>query len=166
MAFVNEIPTAEDIEKYDLPYNLDLERPIEQRRSWLADRERGFYLTGPGVTGNQAFEDNVKMYFNLILGRSMFKVVMEPKQTPGDFNSNPYHIHWPALLEIWTVHPQESRMVEVCKTAREAPNVPHPLLQDHSLNEFVKILKEAITAHKEGDYNKYIQAPITVSFGF
>lgn len=44
MAFVNEIPTAEDIEKYELPYKLDLEKPIEHRRMWTVDRERNFFF--------------------------------------------------------------------------------------------------------------------------
>ena len=72
MAFVNEIPSAEDIKKFDLPYGPDLEKPMEHRRSWLADRERDIYLTGPGATGNQAYDDNVKYYFNIYFGRSKF----------------------------------------------------------------------------------------------
>jgi hypothetical protein len=166
MTFVNEIPNAQDIDKYDLPYKLDLERPIEQRRTWLADRERDIYLTGPGATGNQAHDDNVKFYFNIYLGQSKLKVVMEPSRRPGDFKADPYHIHWPALLEIWVVHPQENRMVELVNLTRQTPDVSHPLLQNRSLNEFVAIFKEAVAARKEGDYNKHIHAPITVSFGF
>lgn len=166
MSFINEIPSPEDIEKFGLPYGSDLEKPLEHRRSWLADRERDIYLTGPGATGNQAYDEDVKYYFNIYLGKSKLKVVVEPSRTPGDYKVDPYFIHWPALLEVWAVHPQENRLVEVLKLTSTTPDIPHPFLQGYSLNEFVSIFKAAVAARKAGNFNKHIQTPITVSFGF
>jgi hypothetical protein len=160
MTFKNEIPSAEDIKRFNLPYGLDLEKPIEHRRTWLADRERDIYLTGPGATGNQAHDEDIKYYFSIYFGKSKLKVVVEPSRTPGDFRADPYFIHWPALLEIWV------GTVEVIKLTSSTPDVPHPLLQGRSLNEFVEIFKEAVTARKAGNDNDYIETPITVSFGF
>ncbi|WP_395669012.1 hypothetical protein [Rhodoferax sp.] len=160
MTFKNEIPSAEDIQRFDLPYGLDLEKPIEHRRTWLADRERDIYLTGPGATGNQAHDDNVKTCFDVYLGKSKLKVIVEPSRTLGDFRADPYFIHWPALLEIWV------GTIEVIKLTSSTPDVPHPLLQGRSLNEFVVILKEAVSENKAGYYTRFISAPITVSFGF
>lgn len=168
MAFAHELPSAEDIKKYDLPYYLDLQDPIELRRKWTVDRERDFFLTGGGATGNPAFEDpkKIKVYFTLYLSGSKFKIIIEPDHTPGDFNVDPYFIHWPALLEIWAIRPQENRMVDVTKAVKEQPEVPHPMLNNYSFNEFVAIFKEALSVHKAGYYNKHIKAPITVTFGF
>ncbi|WP_334119225.1 hypothetical protein [Limnobacter sp.] len=168
MTFVNEIPTAEDIEKYELPYKLDLEKPIEHRRMWTVDRERDFFLTGGGLTGNPAFEDpkTLKVYFSLYLSGSKFRIIMEPKRTPGDFKADPFFIHWPALLEIWAIRPQENRMVDVTKMVTEQPDASHPMLNNYSFNKFVAIFKEAVTVFKAAEYNKHIKSPITVTFGF
>ncbi len=47
MPFINEIPTAEDIEKYGmLPYKNDLNLDISLRSQWTVDRERNFHLYG------------------------------------------------------------------------------------------------------------------------
>jgi hypothetical protein len=166
MAFVNEIPSAEDIEKYDLPYKLDLDRPIENRRIWTVDRERNSYLTGGGLTGNPAFEDNLKTCFRLYLAGSKFEVILEPRLTPNGFDGNPYQIYWPALLSIWALRPQENRMLEVSKSAWEQPDKPNPVLNNMPLNQFVALFKEAVSIYKAGDYNRHIHHPITVSFGF
>jgi hypothetical protein len=166
MAFVNEVPSAEDFEKCDLPYKLNLERPIEHRIKMTMDRERGIYLPDGGPTGNQAFEDHIKTRFYLYLAGTKFEIIMEPCHTPGDFQANPYYIHWPELLEISVIQPKENRMVEVFKTVCERPNEPQSLLNNYSFNQFVAILKEALTVQKAGYYNRYIHAPITVSFGF
>jgi hypothetical protein len=167
MTFTNEVPSEEDIIKYDLPYKLDLDKPIEHRRSWLTDREKDIHMTGPGATGNPAYEDNVKMRAHLYLGRCKIQVIMEPpKVAPGGFKANPYYIHWPALLEIWAIHPQEQRMIEVLQAASKTPDAPEQLLQGYSLRDFIKILKEALSVRKEGDSNHHIHAPIIVTFGF
>lgn len=165
MAFVNEIPSAEDIERYDLPYRRDLGEPVEERRNWTADRERDFYLTGPSMTGNQAFEDNVKMYFLLYLSDSKFKIVMEDR-TSSRFADSPYYIHWPALLSISTLRSQENKRGELPKVAWENPDTPQPLLNNYSFNQFVTIFKEALATRGAGNSNKHIKAPIIVSFGF
>lgn len=91
---------------------------------------------------------------------------MEPDLTPGDFKVDPYFIHWPALLEIWAIRPQENRMVDVTKTVKEQPDASHTMLSNYSFNEFVSIFKEALIVHKAGFYNRVIKAPITVTFGF
>ncbi len=48
MPFINEIPSAEDIEKYGLPFKKDLDLDISLRRQWTVDRERNFHLYGGG----------------------------------------------------------------------------------------------------------------------
>lgn len=166
MPFVNEIPSAEDIEKFDLPFRLDLDKPIEFRRDWAADRERDIYVTGPGRIGNQAHDEELKSYFNVYLGSAKLQVILKPQQTPGDFEANPYHIHWPELLEIWAVHPQENRLVEIYKSARQNPDAPNPYLRNYSLNEFVAVFKESASVRKAGYHNRAIDAPIVVGFGF
>ncbi len=46
MPFINEIPSAEDIEKYGLPYKKQLNLDISLRSQWTVDRERNFHLYG------------------------------------------------------------------------------------------------------------------------
>lgn len=135
---------------------------------WTVDRERDLFLTGGWATGSPAFEDpkTLKVYFVLYLSGSKFRIIMEPDRTPGDFNADPYCIHWPALLEIWAIRPQESAIFDVTKVVKEQPDVPHPMLSNYSFSEFVSIFKEALIMHKAGFYNRVIKAPITTTFGF
>ena len=49
MPFIEEIPSAQDIKDFDPPFGPDLEKPIEERRFWWADRERDVYLIGVGT---------------------------------------------------------------------------------------------------------------------
>ncbi len=46
MPFINEIPSAEDIEKYGLPFKKGLNLDISLRSQWTVDRERNFHLYG------------------------------------------------------------------------------------------------------------------------
>jgi hypothetical protein len=166
MAFSIEILSEEDIQKYELPYKSDSEKPLEHRRVWLADRSRGMYILPPGPTGNPAFEDDIKAVTEIYIEGSKFIVILEPRTAPGDFSQNPYHIHWPALLSIWAFHPTKKCMVDALSIAKANPNKPIEILANRSLTEIVDALKEALSTSKEGIYNKYIKSPITVSFGF
>ena len=166
MPFVEEIPSAQDIKDFDLPFGPDLEKPIEHRRSWFVDRERDVYLAYLGYTGNPAFDDNIKQDAGFYIGKKRFNVILEPSKTPMDFNVNPYSIHYPALLKIWVYISADRGMIDVLPEVQNAPDTPHPFLQNRSLNEFVALLKEALVARKAGRSNSYIQATIAVSFGF
>ena len=168
MPFIEEIPSAQDIKDFDLPFWPDLEKPIEERRTWLADRERDVYLTGVGYTGNPAFDDYeyIKMVTSFYLGRTKFRVILEPSNRPDDLNSDPYIIHYPALLNINIYVNAERGMIDVLPELRREPDAPYVLLQNRSLNEFLVLLKEALTARGAGRSNKYIHGTITVSFGF
>ncbi len=167
MAFIEELPSAEDIKKFDLPFALDLEKPVEHRRTWFADHGRGVYLTGVGYTGNPAFDDyeHIKASAGFYLGRKKFKVILERYIAPDDFNANPYSIHYPDLLKIY-VYTVERGMFDVLPEVSKLPGTQHAFLQNYSLNEFVLLFKEALTARKAGDSNKYIPGIVNVSFGF
>lgn len=168
MPFVEEIPTAQDIKDFDLPFGPDLEKPIEHRRTWLADRERDIYLAYIGYTGNPAFDDydNIKMDAGFYVGRKKFSVILEPSNRPDDLNSDPYSIHYPALLKINTYIGKERGLIDVLPEVRNQPETKHSCLQNHSLNEFLTLLKEALTTYKAGFSNKYIHGTVTISFGF
>ncbi len=167
MAFIEEIPTAEDIKNFDLPFESDLERPIEERRTWLADRERDVYLSGIGATGNQAFDDDIKQKAGFYIGRKRFNVILEPMPWLDADRKDPYIIHYPALLKIMVYVSGERGMIDVLPEVSQTPDSPHPFLQNKSLNEFISLLKEALTAYKAGEVgNKYIRSNIVVSFGF
>ncbi|KFA41668.1 hypothetical protein DF22_001665 [Xylella fastidiosa] len=63
MPFINEIPSAEDIEKYGLPFKKDLDLDISLRSQWTVDRERNFHLYGGG--GLQEIQ-RMKMLFIIV----------------------------------------------------------------------------------------------------
>ncbi|EWG14935.1 hypothetical protein P910_002015 [Xylella fastidiosa Mul-MD] len=62
MPFINEIPSAEDIEKYGLPFKKDLDLDISLRSQWTVDRERNFHLYGGGLQEIQ----RMKMLFIIV----------------------------------------------------------------------------------------------------
>ncbi|ALR04785.1 hypothetical protein XFPR_09305 [Xylella fastidiosa] len=169
MPFINEIPSAEDIEKYGLPFKKDLDLDISLRRQWTVDRERNFYLYEGGPTANQAFTDVFYYGFYLYLNGTKFVVELDVDRNrkPPTFKDNPYVVEWSKLMsiDVWP-HDQVSPLKRVPPTAWDTPDAPQPLLDNRSLNQFIAILKEALTVHGEGNSNRHIHHPIVVRFGF
>ena len=167
MAFVEELPSAQDIKDFDLPFGPDLEKPIEHRRTWLADRERDVYLTGVGLVGHPPFDEDYRQGAGIYLGHKYFDVILGPREGSLSDQEAPYLIHYPTLLKIMVYISPERGMIDVLPEVRKAPDTPHPFLQNKSFNEFVALLKEALSMYKAGQVgNKYIHGTITVSFGF
>ncbi|TNV98144.1 hypothetical protein C5H21_09080 [Xylella fastidiosa] len=162
MPFINEIPSAEDIEKYGLPFKHDLNVDMRLRNPWTIDRERNFYLYG-GATGNQAYEDIIYYRFYLYLNGSKFVIELDLDRThkPSNFEDNPYVIVWKKLMSINVISSdQVSLMKRVPSSAWENPDAPQPLLDNYSLNQFIAILKEAMTAYGKGYANRHIHHPL------
>ncbi len=90
MPFINEIPSAEDIEKYGLPFKKGLNLDISLRSQWTVDRERNFHLYG-GLTGNPAYEDAIYYCFYLYLNGTKFVVELDVDRNriPSTFKDNP-----------------------------------------------------------------------------
>ncbi|WP_058569388.1 hypothetical protein ACN3VN_09345 [Xylella fastidiosa] len=167
MPFINEIPSAEEIEKYGLPYKNDLNLSMEMRTSWSVDHERNFHLYGLGATGNQAFEEKIYHRFKLYLNGSNFIVEFEDGGGSLRFDDNPHVLVWSKLVSINVCpHDQLSPLKRVPPAAWDTPDAPQPLLQNYSLNQFIVILKEALTVRGAGDANRNIHHPIVVHFGF
>ncbi|AXI82801.1 hypothetical protein FUT69_04750 [Xylella taiwanensis] len=169
MPFINEIPTAEDIEKYGLPFKKDLTLRMELRRQWTVDRERNFHLYGGGANANQAFTDVFYYEFDLYLNGSKFIIELDRDRTrgPSNFEDNPYVITWSKLMSIKVMpRDQVSPLKTLPPSAWENPDAPQPLLDNYSLNQFIAILKEAVTVRGAGDSNRHIHNPIVVRFGF
>ncbi|WP_058569390.1 hypothetical protein ACN3VN_09335 [Xylella fastidiosa] len=169
MPFINEIPSAEDIEKYGmLPYKNDVNLPMRLRSQWTVDRERNFHLYGGGATGNQAHEDIIYYRFYLYLNGSKFIVELDDERKGSRlFEDNPYVVEWNKLVSIKVIpRDQVSPLKTLPPSAWETPDAPQPLLDNYSLNEFIAILKEAVTVHGAGDSNRHIHHPIVVRFGF
>ncbi|HHW4677134.1 hypothetical protein XfCFBP8082_05065 [Xylella fastidiosa subsp. fastidiosa] len=168
MPFINEIPSAEDIEKYGLPYKKQLNLDISLRSQWTVDRERNFHLYGGG-TANQAYEEIFYYRFYMYLNGTKFVVELDVDRNriPSMFKDNPYVVEWSKLMSIkvWH-HDQVSPLKRVPPAAWDTPDAPQPLLDNRSLNQFIAILKEALTVHGAGDSNRRIHHPIVVHFGF
>ncbi|AIC09441.1 hypothetical protein [Xylella fastidiosa] len=166
MPFINEIPSAEDIEKYGLPFKHDLNVDMRLRNPWTIDRERNFYLYG-GATGNQAYEDIIYYRFYLYLNEFKFMVKLEKGQGSLNFDDNPNFVVWNKIISIELMpHDQVSPLKGLPNLAWETPDTPQPLLENYSLNQFIAILKEALTVYGAGYANRHIHHPIVVRFGF
>ncbi len=83
------------------------------------------------------------------------------------FKDNPFVVEWSKLMSIkvWP-HDQVSPLKRVPPAAWDTPDAPQPLLGNRSLNQFIVILKEALTVHGAGESNDSIHHPIVVRFGF
>ncbi|ALR01936.1 hypothetical protein [Xylella fastidiosa] len=168
MPFINEIPSAEEIEKYGLPFKKDLDLDISLRRQWTVDRERNFYLYEGGLTGNPAYEGVVYYCFYLYLNGTKFIVELDDEGGGSlVFEDNPYVVVWNKLVSIKVMpHDQVSSLKRVPPAAWDTPDAPQPLLQNYSLNQFISIFKEAVTVNGAGNSNRNIHHPIVVRFGF
>ncbi|WP_058570010.1 hypothetical protein ACN3VN_09315 [Xylella fastidiosa] len=169
MPFINEIPSAEDIEKYGLPFKKGLNLDISLRSQWTVDRERNFHLYGGGLTGNPAYEDAIYYRFYLYLNGTKFVVELDVDRNrkPPRFKDNPYVVEWSKPVSIKVMpHDQAGYLKELPHSAWESPDVPQPLLDNYSFNEFISIFKEAVTVHGAGDANRHIHHPIVVHFKF
>ncbi len=168
MPFINEIPSAEDIEKYGLPYKKQLNLDISLRSQWTVDRERNFHLYG-GALQIRLMKKIFYYRFYMYLNGTKFVVELDVDRNriPSMFKDNPYVVEWSKLMSIkvWP-HDQVSPLKRVPPAAWDTPDAPQPLLDNRSLNQFIAILKEALTVHGAGDSNRHIHHPIVVHFGF
>ena len=124
-------------------------------------------MIGVGTTGNQAFDDDIKAEATLYFGRQRFDARLEPRTGSGTVHKDPFIIHYPALLKIMTYASTERGMIDILPDAGRSPDQSHIFLHGKSLNEFVAILKEALTIYGAGQVmNKYIHGTIVVTFGF
>ncbi len=76
-------------------------------------------------------------------------------------------VEWSKPVSIKVMpHDQAGYLKELPHSAWESPDVPQPLLDNYSFNEFISIFKEAVTVHGAGDANRHIHHPIVVRFKF
>jgi hypothetical protein len=93
MAFVNEVVSDADIDKYGLPFEKG------SGRYWTRDAERDMYLWG-GKGGNPAFGDSIYGYFHLFIKGIDLSIRLEPGDGSHDFSDNPYIIKWSQIARI------------------------------------------------------------------
>lgn len=163
MAFVNEVPTEEEIVKYGLPFGNDKNVKPELRRIWTVDHGRHFHLT-VGVSGKQERDEDVKWRCTLYLDGLRFRIFLLRSRGSLVFTDNPYVVRYGAIDSIWAIRNDIDQSVELPKSAWQQPDSPQQLLDGRTLNEFVAILKEGLTAHKAGNSNRNIHNPIVVQF--
>lgn len=165
MAFINEIPSEETIVKYNLKAFAS-NKTLEDRykRMWTVDHDRNFYLWG-GYGGNPAFGEEMYGFFELYLNGSLYKVYLSIGEGSLSFKENPYRIRWDKVTGISAFRPG-IHWKDLPHSARQVPDEPQPLLSGMTLNELLKILKEALSVRGAGVANRLIHNPIVVEFGF
>lgn len=166
MAFVNEIPTEQDIEKYNLSaFVSDKDKPLKWRGVWTVDRERDFHLWG-GLSGDQAHDDEVLGKFNFYLAGLEFLVSLEPGNNTGPFVEKPFFVRWKALRSICSIRRDLDRQIEMPKAIGSTPDEPQEFFGNRSLNDFISLLKEGLIEHKKGYFNQFISGPMIIEFEF
>ena len=164
MAFVNEFPSEEDIDKYNLVnYKKNKDLPLEYRRTWTVDHAKNCYIWG-GLSGNPAFGEEIKGKFSLYINDQKFLVTLIPGESSLVFSDNPYRVKWDAVEDISAIRPDH--YARLPNSAWLNPDVSQPVLDGMSLNSFLEILRDALSIHGEGDTNRNIHNPIVVQFGF
>jgi hypothetical protein len=93
MAFVNEVVSDADIDKYGLPFKKG------SGRYWTRDAERDMYLWG-GKGGNPAFGESIYGYFHLFLEGIDLSIKLLPGDGSPDFSNTPYVIEWSKIERI------------------------------------------------------------------
>lgn len=136
MAFVNEVVSDSDIDKYGLPFKKG------SGRYWTRDVERDMYLWG-GLSGNPAHGEDIEGRFYLYVGGMEIYIVVLPGTWSAKFSESPYVISWKSLE-----HVRPSDLGKIRK------------------DRFLEILKEALTVYgRNGRENRYTPTRI-IKFEF
>jgi len=126
MAFVNEVVSDEDIDRYGLPFKKG------SGRYWTRDAERDFYLWG-GSQGNPAIEDCIEWRFHLFLYSREIIFSLSRGRGSKKFSESPYVICWDSIKRV---------SADGLEAVGE--------------NAAIEILKEALIVYGEGGQdNKY-----------
>jgi hypothetical protein len=136
MAFVNEVVSDADIDKYGLPF------PKGGGLYWTRDSRRDIFLWG-GLVGNPAHGDEIKGRFHLCIKGDTLDFVLRPGRGSLEFSDVPYVVNWDY---IENVNPSD-----MCGLDR-----------DFGLS----VLREALTCYgRNGGSNRFTPV-ISVVFGF
>jgi hypothetical protein len=113
MAFVNEVVSDADIDKYGLPFEKG------SGRYWTRDAERDMYLWG-GKGGNPAFGEEIEGRFFLYFDYKQFYLVLHPGEGSVSFLDSPYVINWDSVSQIQPTDLHGVSIELVLSTMKEA----------------------------------------------
>jgi hypothetical protein len=136
MAFVNEVVSDADIDKYGLPFKKGI------GLYWTRDAERDVYLWG-GLSGNPAHGEEINGEFYLYIDGQVLYFVIRPGAGSIKFSESPYHIVWDS---VQFVRPSDYGGLEIGRVNR--------------------LLKDALLVYgRNGGSNQYTPCR-RVTFGF
>jgi hypothetical protein len=113
MAFVNEVVSDADIDKYKLPFAKG------GGRYWTRDAERDFYLWG-GLSGNPAYGEMTQGHFCLFIDRQLLRISLVPGNGSMKYSETPFIVSWRSIIGIEPTDlggVGEDRIVSVLKEA-------------------------------------------------
>jgi len=93
MAFVNEVVSDADIDKYGLPFKKG------RGLYWTRDAERDMYLWG-GLSGNPAHGEDINGEFYLHIDGQTLYFVIRPSGGSIKFSESPYRIVWDSIKYV------------------------------------------------------------------
>ncbi|MCQ8895791.1 hypothetical protein NQT62_04980 [Limnobacter humi] len=170
MGFENVVPTLEEIEQYDLPFRHYID-DSNYPMTLTADRSRAIYMSGVGLTCNPAFgdpDDVLSIYF----GSQGFEVILKRREyadlieTEGGVETLKKKRYFPAILSIWSLNNSSYGAPDLYKKYLETPDQHTKELADHSLNEFIQVMKESITVYELDKIYRFNKCQGIVTFGF
>ena len=113
MAFVNEIVSDADIDRYDLPFEKGA------GRYWTRDKERDIYLWG-GLVGNPAYGEPVEGRFHFGISHNTILLSLSPGCWSAKFSEIPYVVTWESVNYLQPRDPDFISRDKLLSLLREA----------------------------------------------
>jgi hypothetical protein len=136
MAFVNEVVSDEDIDRYGLPFKKG------SGRYWTRDAERDYYLWG-GIGGNTALGEDILGRFHLWISNRLIRVILQPGAGSNSYSESPYNIVWDSVLYI-----------------------DHAAMNGLIFDQFIGVLKEALSIYGEDGEENSFAKNLAITFKF
>ena len=136
MAFINEVVSDADIDRYNIPFRKG------DQLWWTRDAERDYYLWG-GLDGNLAYDDFQEGHFNLYVDGAVHGIKLQPGEFSKSIKDVPYIVCWDKVLRI----------------------IPEPESPEQEL-QLIIILKEALSVYGfDGEKNLWpVETEVTFKF--
>lgn len=93
MAFVKELPSPEDRERYGTLLRL------HEGRIWIADHERQIFLSG-GQDGNPYYDDLIEAIFRMLYKGQLFRFCLYCRQWPLPVEGGRHVLSWDLLADL------------------------------------------------------------------
>jgi hypothetical protein len=157
MAYVNETPTEEQIQRHGLPFS------PQTQRYWTVDHERGDFLVVEVLPGTSGRHPPLAQ-LTLELDGRRYRALLTAGRGSAALGEIPFIVEWGPIERIHRV--QGDAVEEVPRFAWRHADMSEPVLGGLTLNTFLARLKEALHAYGAGEVGPLVAGPVLVRFQF